>query len=87
MNENIQRIELVKTSYTNKTSLVYVLATILGYILGAFFVMLALGVLHSNIDAVPALGYWATLVVLIGFRVLLPNRNSIYKYLPYNSKD
>lgn len=34
----------------------------------AYFAMLAIGVLHSKLPAVPTFGYWETVLMLLGLR-------------------
>jgi len=45
-------------------------------VLPAWFVMLALGAAHDQWPVIPALGYWTTYLLLLGFSILNPFRKA-----------
>lgn len=64
-NENVLPVELVYPVRTGKESLIAWVGSLIGLLLNVWFSMLVLGILHSNLPAVPALGWDAMLAIMV----------------------
>jgi hypothetical protein len=48
-----------------------------GAFLSAWLFMLLLGGIHSHVEFIPAIGYWASFLVVLAIRVITPT-NPVY---------